>query len=93
MLVNTQGAALQTLRLPERQAGGQTRGGAFSFATMALEAAGPHTLTAEWQESRAGLALGALRSPACSIAVAAGPPAEVEVRTSAVILLIFFCRF
>ena len=73
---------LQTLRLPEQPLLPQAAAGAFTFATPALTAAGPHTLTAEWQESRAGLPLGTLRSPACSIAVAAGPPLEVEVRSS-----------
>jgi hypothetical protein len=46
---------------------------------MALEAAGPHTVFAEWQEMRPGLPLEALKSPACSISVIAGPPAQVEV--------------
>jgi hypothetical protein len=70
--------AMQKLSLEDKE--GSTEG-VFTFHTPALEAAGQHTITAEWQEHRPGLSMNALWSPACSIAVAAGPAAGVEVRT------------
>jgi hypothetical protein len=73
---------MQVLRLPELEPEGRSGGEAsktFTFNTPPLQAAGPHTLTADWQESRPGLRVTVVKGPACSIAVTAGPPTEVEV--------------
>jgi hypothetical protein len=70
-------ALMQVLRLPNKPS--QESAHTFTFETMAFEAAGPHTIFAEWQEIRPGLPLETLKSPACSVAVIAGPPAQVEV--------------
>jgi hypothetical protein len=75
--VNDGRALMQVLRLPEKPS--QASSHTFIFEATALEAAGPHTVFAEWQEIRPGLPLATLKSPACSIAVIAGPPAQVEV--------------
>jgi hypothetical protein len=53
--------------------------GRVSFKTDALTVAGQHTFVAEWQEHRPGLPHLHERSPAATLTVAPGPPADAQV--------------
>ena len=77
LLPQTSSGLVQVIRLAEEPVASSQ--GAFTFNTGPLQLAGPHTLTAEWQELRPGLSLGSVKAPACSVVVTAGPPVEVEV--------------
>eukprot|EP00892_Ulva_mutabilis_P012666 jgi/Ulvmu1/9772/UM056_0012.1 len=56
--------------------------GVFSFSTGALTTAGAYTIVAEWSEHRMGVPLANARSPATSVPVTAGPPADARISLS-----------
>lgn len=68
---------VQIARPTEASQAGQ---GIFTFCTGPLATAGAYTAVADWSEHRMGMPLTNARSPATSIPVAAGPPADARVR-------------
>lgn len=57
----------------------QAAQGVFTFCTGPLSTAGAYTVVAEWSEHRMGMPLATVRSPATSVPITAGPPADARV--------------
>lgn len=74
-------SSLQVLRADEDATEAVITQGKVSFNMGTMTSAGQYTLVAEWREHRAGLPQVDARSPASTITVSPGQPADAQVRT------------
>lgn len=70
---------LQVVQPDEEASESTAAHGRVSFKVPGMVAAGQHTFVAEWREHRAGLPQMQERSPAASVTVAPGQPADAQV--------------